>query len=709
MYNKKNWIEEKLQLFKDKIHKDCSKECKDIDDIREIIDYFNRCEFKYFSDYEEAIKYLFLVAQEITISDLEEEYKEKYLKAVSLGLRYAGEESEKGYAYNGKRTINLYASYLSYENIKFILDYNDRMQEEVFGNALRVKVIGWIILSCDFDEREMEMLKFRYIDAYIIGKKILSKYTGMLETLFSGFHYVERDESLNKVFYRKLQNDNNDNLYIKIEFCEMPEDMYLYISLSENDDADRMDYIWETQVIFRDNKIGIVHLTNREEVGKAQDFDDCRCYLDFTLDNTDTHQYDKYEDELTKLFPHEELKNEKFELIYVYGEDIFDLKPIEVYFKDDFYVKINESEINVSENKEKNKIPDDFFGKNIHGIHAVIGKNGMGKSSIFRLISECNIFDSQVKNEIGKYFIIYRLGNYFYYTNSTSRKVNPDIIFPYKVLLDINICLISNVYELFHSETETELPKQIVDLTTQTVIKNTGMEISDGEIRDKNPDDTPVKYFEIEKKRVENLKLCFQDDFRKFQFKDYNDITKLSSGEKARLILFARLLSIFHIEDSLKGQIPEVEKKENYVLMFDEAELYMHPSWQRRLIDDLVEFIDLINKKYNAFSNITILLSSNSPFLMSDLPESNIHFLGDINVEKTFGQNIYSILKNKFLMREGVVGSFAQKKIDRVFKLTERKPDDKMELNDDDWDYINYILDIIGDPLIKSLLEGRMP
>lgn len=670
----------------------------DINDIKEIIDYFAYHMSTAFMYYEDAIKYMFLIAQEVSIVDLEEEYKRKYLNVVSKGLKNAGESDEIGYAFRGKDMIMRYASCLTYNTIVSILRHNDRQQEGILQNDIRPKVINWIILYSSLEEDEKGQLKFRFIDSYIIGNKILSKYTGLIEASFKEFHYVQRDDTMDKIFISKLQNDNNENLYIKIDFFGSN----MSIALSRNDERDDMDYIWDTLVILSDDKIGIIHITDEKEVRKSKNFDDCEYYFDFSLDNVDTHQYDKYDNELNKLFDSQKLRNEQFELIYVYGEGIYDLEPIAIYFKDEFCVDISENEINVCENKDKTKMPDNFFGENIHGIHAIIGKNGMGKSSIFKLISECNIFGIKDKNEIGQYFIIYRLGNYYYYTNSTSKKVSTNIILPYKALININICMISNVFELFCQESVTGLPKHIVDLTTQSVIAKERIRENEARKSDEKSENVQISYLEIEKRRIENLNLCFKNDFEKFQLKDYKDIHELSLGEKARLILFARLLSIFYIDDSLKKQIPEIERAENYILMIDEAELYMHPSWQRRLIADIIEFIDLINKRYRTFSNITILFSSNSPFLMSDLPKSNIHLLGADMEIKTFGQNIYSILRENFFMNEGVVGSFAQEKIDKAFGLAAQNTDDKRQVDDDDNAYINYILNILGDPLLKS-------
>ncbi len=133
----------------------------------------------------------------------------------------------------------------------------------------------------------------------------------------------------------------------------------------------------------------------------------------------------------------------------------------------------------------------------------------------------------------------------------------------------------------------------------------------------------------------------------------------------------------------------------------------MHPEWQKSFIYDLIKFIQEINNNAkNKFSNITILLSSNSPFLMSDLPSTNIHLLNGNLESKTFGQNIYTILKDKFFMSEGVIGNFAVEKINKAFELLQDVK--HQDLKDDEQKYIDYIKEILGDIIIKEMLERRM-
>ncbi|MGY0372657.1 hypothetical protein [Clostridium sp. JNZ J1-5] len=81
----------------------------------------------------------------------------------------------------------------------------------------------------------------------------------------------------------------------------------------------------------------------------------------------------------------------------------------------------------------------------------------------------------------------------------------------------------------------------------------------------------------------------------------------MSSGEKAMLNIFSRFYSITNL---LR------EKDKELIILIDEGESYFHPEWQRIYLNLLLtEFPKIFKNK-----NIQIILSSNSPFVVSDLP-----------------------------------------------------------------------------------------
>jgi hypothetical protein len=176
----------------------------------------------------------------------------------------------------------------------------------------------------------------------------------------------------------------------------------------------------------------------------------------------------------------------------------------------------------------------------------------------------------------------------------------------------------------------------------------------------------------------------------------------LSSGEKAFLSLFSR------INDAKKKiQIHDDFIKNNLIIMMDECDLYLHPEWQRSLLNTLITYLPKIfpGKK------LQLIVSSHSPFLVSDLPSENIILLDKDENEhctvlskerlgKTFGANIHTLYAHPFILNS-TIGEFAKEKINSVITtiigtdvLT---PDIRQRL-------LNTI-DLIGEPVIKTKLR----
>ena len=196
------------------------------------------------------------------------------------------------------------------------------------------------------------------------------------------------------------------------------------------------------------------------------------------------------------------------------------------------------------------------------------------------------------------------------------------------------------------------------------------------------------------------------------QNSDEEDKRRLSSGEEAMLKMYARFYSLINYIDIGDGFLEnKLDKKDiNLLIILDEPELYLHPEWQRKLLSRLVEFFEIIFKD----KNIQIILTSNTPFVISDIPKDNIIFIkkneesklcevmskDNIEVE-TFGANIHTLLTNSFFM-ENTIGEFANQKIKTVAKdLSE----DTASISEDRKKEIKYIIDTIGEPIIKRKLK----
>lgn len=151
----------------------------------------------------------------------------------------------------------------------------------------------------------------------------------------------------------------------------------------------------------------------------------------------------------------------------------------------------------------------------------------------------------------------------------------------------------------------------------------------------------------------------------------------------------------------------------NVILFLDEIETYMHPEWQRSCIKDIVEFINII---FNKEDTVQIILTTNGPFILSDIPVQNINFLenikghSEVNVgsnarfEETFGQNIHTLLKKSFFMEEGTIGEFAKGKIQETMNLLNSANENEIIQKKD---YILNLIETIGEPITRKILSRK--
>jgi len=192
-------------------------------------------------------------------------------------------------------------------------------------------------------------------------------------------------------------------------------------------------------------------------------------------------------------------------------------------------------------------------------------------------------------------------------------------------------------------------------------------------------------------------------EFFDFNFSDKKSMRSyenLSSGEKT---LFSQFVNLFMV-------ITE-NKKQEYILFLDEPDNTLHPQWQKEYLNLLIEFLKANFKNKNFY----IILTSHSPFLLSDIPKQNIIFLdkdekGNCKVvdglkekKQTFGANIHTLLSDSFFMEDGLMGEFAKGKIDEVIdylngKNTKIKNDDEAQ----------KLVNIIGEPIVKNQLQRML-
>ena len=190
----------------------------------------------------------------------------------------------------------------------------------------------------------------------------------------------------------------------------------------------------------------------------------------------------------------------------------------------------------------------------------------------------------------------------------------------------------------------------------------------------------------------------------------------LSSGELGLLESFANLYMAKTVIEKRTGQ--GVQRK-NILLLLDEVDLGLHPEWQRRWISKALPFIEKIFDD----KHLQVIITTHSPIFLSDIYKENIIFLATENneelnektIEKTFGQNIYTLFKNSFFLND-VMGEYAFNTIkDTIeylsFKINSNSSYHRSEsLYNNSDEIINEktakkVIDSIGEPIIANQLK----
>jgi len=180
----------------------------------------------------------------------------------------------------------------------------------------------------------------------------------------------------------------------------------------------------------------------------------------------------------------------------------------------------------------------------------------------------------------------------------------------------------------------------------------------------------------------------------------------LSSGEQQliqsveSILYHINNLESVHLDVSNTNENKKVYEIVNIVL--DEIELYFHPEFQRKFISHLIKRLsELGTDKIKVFN---ILFATHSPFILSDIPSSNILRLKDgepeSDLNQTFGANIHDLLANDFFLDNGFMGGFANDFIKKIIiEIKESK-----NLSKEEAQKLHNKIEVIGEIFIKQKL-----
>ena len=187
-----------------------------------------------------------------------------------------------------------------------------------------------------------------------------------------------------------------------------------------------------------------------------------------------------------------------------------------------------------------------------------------------------------------------------------------------------------------------------------------------------------------------------------------NDI---SSGHSSYIDMCSRL--------NAARKSGEIARKEYVILLIDEGDIYLHPEMQLKFINNLLKLLQMMFRG----KKVQLILTSNSPFIVSDIQKSNIvylekrsedngenNFIDSYNKSKilavhsriynTFAANVNDLLRNSFFVKDSLFGEYSIEVINEIIKSIR---DDKHDI---DVEYVESIIGIIGEPLIKKKLEN---
>lgn len=182
----------------------------------------------------------------------------------------------------------------------------------------------------------------------------------------------------------------------------------------------------------------------------------------------------------------------------------------------------------------------------------------------------------------------------------------------------------------------------------------------------------------------------------------------LSSGEKQMIYSMSVILyQISNIESAWKNKA-KMAHYSKICLIFDEVELYFHPKYQLKLVSFLIETLQGL--KLENISDIQIILATHSPFILSDIPSSNILMLKDgieyVNdgPSETFGANVYDLLNSQFFM-ERFIGEFAQTKLSNLIQSINafrNNPEDEIR------EKLNQQINLFADKFLQLKLQNAL-
>lgn len=218
--------------------------------------------------------------------------------------------------------------------------------------------------------------------------------------------------------------------------------------------------------------------------------------------------------------------------------------------------------------------------------------------------------------------------------------------------------------------------------------------------------------FQIVKREVYN-------DENNYSGADVIPFWGLSSGERQIAYTVSNLIyhlynlnSVWESKEQNPRSFPLLKYK--YInVVFDEIELYFHPDLQRRFVAYIISALRNVTLEH--IEGVNIMMVTHSPFILSDIPRSNVLALGETNdVHETFCANIHDMLGQSFFMQYSI-GQIAQEQIEEIFQVFsqfEKSKNKRMffvrNISQSVWERYNYVASKVSDGYLAEVVNGML-
>ena len=168
-------------------------------------------------------------------------------------------------------------------------------------------------------------------------------------------------------------------------------------------------------------------------------------------------------------------------------------------------------------------------------------------------------------------------------------------------------------------------------------------------------------------------------------------LSKMSEGQRVFLDIIAKCVSAIYALNS----------EDSLVLLIDEPDRALHPELARKFLNTL---LDSITKCLDR--SIQIVLTSHSPFIVTDILPENVYSIESQNGTRmiqnnrdTYATNIYYLLMDSFML-ENTFGEYSYKQITKIINDLSSN----VEIEDKELKRIKKIIDRIGEKAVKKKL-----